>query len=258
MSFIKKNLLKVIEWKNNSKTTIVYRFPLQDRYELTTGLTLVVRDNQSAVFVHKGQVADVFTTGTYTLSTENLPILATLLSLPNDKDSTIKAEIYFVNTSQFINQKWGTKNPIAIRDKDFGLVSLRGYGNYSFKVTDAGLFMKEMFEGDDKSSIDDINEGIRPILISSITDEIASNKLSFIDLAANYKQFGNAVVENSDKNFAHLGIKLEELIVENFSLLDDVEKSLQKTIRPCPKCGEKLSLKTKFCPNCGTKNDTTK
>ena len=228
MGFIKKNLLKVIEWKDESKTTVVYRFPLQDRYEIMTGSTLVVRESQVAVFVHKGQVADVFEPGTYKLSTENLPFITKILSLPTAFESPIKAEVYFVNTRQFTGQKWGTKNPIAMRDKDFGAVRLRGYGIYSFRVIDAKLFMKEMFGTNDLYTVDDVNEHIRPILIQSITDAIASSKVSLLDLAANYKEFGDSVVESGDKDFAPLGLKLEKLYVENLSLPDEVEKALDE------------------------------
>ena len=144
MGFIKKNLLKVIEWKDNTKNTVVYRFPVQDRYEIMTGSTLVVRESQVAIFVHKGQIADVFEPGTYKLSTENLPFITKILSLPTAFESPIKAEVYYINTKQFIGQKWGTQNPIAMRDKDFGAVRIRGYGIYSFRVVDPKLFMKEM------------------------------------------------------------------------------------------------------------------
>ena len=144
MGFIKKNLLKVIEWKDDTKNTVVYRFPLEDRYEIMTGSTLVVRESQVAIFVYKGKVADVFEPGTYKLSTENLPFITKLLSLPTGFESPIKAEVYYVNTKQFNGQKWGTQNPIVLRDKDFGMVRLRGYGIYSFRIVDAKKFMKEI------------------------------------------------------------------------------------------------------------------
>ena len=143
-NFVKKQLLKVIEWKDSSKDTIVYRFPLTDRDEIMTSSTLVVRESQVAIFVHKGEVADVFEPGTYKLSTENIPFLTKILSLPTGFDSPIKAEVYFVNTKQFVGQKWGTQNPIMMRDSEFGTIRLRGFGVYSFRVSDAKLFMKEV------------------------------------------------------------------------------------------------------------------
>lgn len=231
MGFIKKNLLKVIEWKDNSKDTVVYRFPLEDRYEIMTGSTLVVRESQVALFVHKGKVADVFEAGTYKLSTENLPFITKILSLPTGFESPIKAEVYFVNTKQFTGLKWGTQNPIAMRDKDFGMIQLRGYGIYSFRVSDAKLFMNEMFGTNEVYKTTDVAEQVRPMIIQSISDTIAESKMSFLDLAANYKEFGENVLASSEKEFATLGLKLEKLVVENLSLPEEVEKALNERSR---------------------------
>lgn len=231
MGFIKKNLLKVIEWKDSSKDTVVYRFPVEDRYEIMTGSTLVVRESQVALFVHKGKVADVFEPGTYKLSTENLPFITKMLSLPTGFESPIKAEVYYVNTKQFTAQKWGTQNPIAMRDKDFGMIQLRGYGIYSFKVTDAKLFMNEVFGTNEVYKTSDIADHIRPLIIQSITDTIAESKMSFLDLAANYKEFGESVLKTSEKDFAPLGLKLEKLVVENLSLPEEVEKAINERSR---------------------------
>lgn len=228
MGFIKKNLLKVIEWKDDSKNTVVYRFPLEDRYEIMTGSTLVVRESQCAMFVHKGKVTDVFEPGTYKLSTENLPFLTKILSLPTGFESPIKAEVYYVNTKQFTGQKWGTQNPIAMRDKDFGAVRLRGYGMYSFRVIDAKLFMKEIFGTNAIYTCEDVSEHIRPIILQSVTDAIAESKIGLLDLASNYKEFGNSVVASSEKEFAPIGLKLEKFVVENISLPEEVEKALDE------------------------------
>lgn len=228
MGFISKNLLKVIEWKDDSKDTVVYRFPLTDRYEIMTGSTLVVRESQVAIFVYKGQIADVFEPGTYKLSTENLPFLTKILSLPTGFESPIKAEVYYVNTKQFTGQKWGTQNPIVLRDKDFGMVRLRGYGIYAFRVIDVKSFMKEMFGTNALYTTTDVSEQIRPMIIQAITDTIAESKLSLLDLAANYKEFGESVLSASEKEFAQYGLKLEKLVVENFSLPEDVEKALDE------------------------------
>lgn len=228
MGFIKKNLLKVIEWKDDSKDTVVYRFPLEDRYEIMTGSTLVVRESQVAMFVYKGKIADVFEAGTYKLSTENLPFITKILALPTGFESPIKAEVYFVNTKQFTGQKWGTQNPIALRDKDFGMVRLRGYGIYSFRVVDAKKFMKEMFGTNNVFKTIDVAEQIRPMVLQAITDTIAESKISLLDLAANYNEFSNTVVEKSGKEFDNYGLKLEKLVIENISLPEDVEKALDE------------------------------
>lgn len=228
MGFIKKNLLKVIEWKDDSKDTIVYRFPVQDRYAIMNGSTLVVRESQVAMFVYKGKIADVFEPGTYKLTTENIPFITKILSLPTAFELPVQAEVYYINTKQFTGQKWGTQNPIAMRDRDFGAVRLRGYGVYSFRVTDAKVFMKEMFGTNNVFKTADISEQIRPMVIQSITDTIAESKISLLDLAANYKEFGQNVVDNCQDEFAQYGIRLEKLIVENISLPEDVEKALDE------------------------------
>lgn len=228
MGFLKKNLQKVIEWKDDSKTTVVYRFPVEDRYEIMTGSTLVVRESQVAVFVHKGKVADVFEPGTYRLSTDNLPIITKLMSIGTGFNSPIKAEVYFVNTKQFVGQKWGTQNPITIRDKDFGMVRIRGYGIYSFRVIDAKVFMDEMFGTNNSYAVSDIAEQVRPMIIEAISDTIAESKISMLDLSANYREFSEKVVESSNSEFEKYGLKLEKLVIENISLPESVEKALDE------------------------------
>lgn len=228
MGFIKKNLLKVIEWKDDSKDTVVYRFPVADRYAIMNGSTLVVRESQVAMFVYKGKIADVFEPGTYKLATENIPFLSKILALPTAFELPVQAEVYYVNTKQFTGQKWGTQNPIAMRDKDFGMVRLRGYGIYSFRVVDAKKFMKEMFGTNNLYTTSDVAEQVRPMVIQSITDTIAESKISLLDLAANYKEFGEAVTKTSESEFSPYGLKLEKLVVENLSLPEEVEKALDE------------------------------
>ena len=228
MGFIKKNLQKVIEWRDDSRDTVVYRFPLEDRYEIMTGSTLVVRESQVAVFVHKGKVADVFEPGTYKLSTDNLPFITKILSLPMGFESPIKAEVYFVNTKQFVGQKWGTQNPITVRDQDFGMVRLRGYGIYSYRVIDAKVFMDEVFGTNNRYTTADVAEQIRPMVIQAITDTIAESKMSVLDLAANYREFSEKVTESSVEEFERYGLKLEKLVIENISLPESVEKALDE------------------------------
>ena len=228
MGFIKKNLLKVIEWKDDSKDTVVYRFPIPDRYAIMNGSTLVVRESQVALFVYKGKIADVFEPGTYKLATENIPFITKILALPTAFELPVQAEVYYVNTKQFTGQKWGTQNPIAMRDKDFGMVRLRGYGIYSFRVEDAKKFMKEMFGTNNVYTTADVAEQIRPMVIQSITDTIAESKISLLDLAASYKEFGESVVKESVEEFSQYGLKLEKLVVENLSLPEEVEKALDE------------------------------
>ena len=226
--FSKKQLLKVIEWEDNSKDTLVYRYPLTDRDEIMNSSTLVVRPSQVALFIHKGEIADIFAPGTYKLSTENIPIITKLLALPTGGDSPIKAEIYYVNTKQFASNKWGTQNPIMIRDADFGNVRLRGFGIYSFKVDDAKLFMKEMFGTNQVYKLADVVEYLKPLIVEGVTDAIAESKISALDLAANYKEFGQTIVECAQPQFEKIGLKITNCVIENLSLPEEVEKALDE------------------------------
>ena len=227
-SFAKKQLLSVIEWTDDSKDTIVYRFPLKEREEIMNSSTLVVRESQVAVFVHKGQIADVFGPGTYKLNTENIPFLTKFLSLPTGFDSRIKAELYFVNTKQFINQKWGTQNPVMMRDAEFGSIRLRGFGTFSFKVEDAKVFMKEVFGTNAVYLVSDVAEQCKSLLLQNISDAIAESDVSSLDLASKYKEIALKITEASSNDFAHLGLKLCKVAIENLSLPEDVEKALDE------------------------------
>lgn len=227
-SFFKRQLLEVIEWKDSSKDTIVYRFPLTERDEIMNSSTLVVRPSQVAVFVHKGQVADVFSAGTYKLSTENIPFLTKLLSLPTGFNSRIKAEVYFINTKQFIGQKWGTQNPVMMRDADFGNVRIRAFGIYSYKVVNPKLFMEEVFGSNELYQVSDASDYLRPYIVQGISDAVAESKISALDLASNYKEFSEDVINACQEQFKSLGLKLCGVTIENISLPEEVEKALDE------------------------------
>lgn len=227
-SKMKRQLMEVIEWKDQSKDTVVYRFPLTDRDEIMNSSSLVVRPSQVALFVHKGQIADVFGPGTYKLATENIPFLTKLLSLPTGFNSRIKAEVYFVNTKQFVGQKWGTQNPVMMRDADFGNIRIRAFGIYSFKVDDAKLFMEEVFGTNEVYKVDDIASQLKSMIVQSVSDSIAESKISALDLAANYKEFSETVTKCAQPEFQKLGLKLSGMIIENISLPDAVEKALDE------------------------------
>ncbi|MBQ8615835.1 MAG: SPFH domain-containing protein [Clostridia bacterium] len=231
MGFFKKQLLEVIEWTDDSKDTIVYRYPLNNREEIMNSSTLVVRPSQTAVFVHKGQICDVFAPGTYKLATENIPFLTKLLSLPTGFNSTIKAEVYFVNTKQFNGLRWGTQNPIMMRDKDFGNVRLRGFGTYSFKIVDVKKFMEEVFGTNALYTVTDITNHNRPLLVQGITDALGEGKISALDLAANYKEFADQIKTQTNPEFLKLGMKLTGVVIENISLPEEVEKALDEKTR---------------------------
>lgn len=225
---VKKQLLAVIEYKDGDKNQIVYRYPLTERDEIMTSSTLVVRESQAAIFMHKGQIADVFLAGTYKLKTENIPFLTKLLSLPTGFESPIKAEIYFVNLRQFTGVKWGTQNPIMLKDADFGNVRVRGYGIYSFKVTDPRAFLKEMFGTNEVYTVTDVENQIRPMLVSNLTDSIAESKVTALELASQYREIAEIVLKHGKEEFATYGLDLCTFVIENLSLPEDVEKALDE------------------------------
>ncbi|MBQ8908732.1 MAG: SPFH domain-containing protein [Clostridia bacterium] len=231
MGFFKKQLLEVIEWQDDSKDTIVYRFPMTKREEIMNSSTLVVRPSQTAVFVHKGQIADIFAPGTYKLATENIPFLTKMLALPTGFNSTIKAEVYFINTKQFTGLKWGTQNPIMMRDADFGNVRLRGFGTYAFKVVDVRKFMEEVFGTNELYKVADIEDHNRPLIIQGMADALGEGKISVLDLAANYKEFADKIKTQTNPEFLNLGMKLMKVVIENISLPEEVEKVLDEKTR---------------------------
>lgn len=218
-------LLKAIEWVDNTKDTMVYRFPMEGR-EINFGSKLTVRESQVAVFVVKGKIADVFTPGIHTLHVNNLPILSKLLALPFGFKQPFTAEIYYINTKQFANQKWGTANPITMRDQEFGVVRIRAYGKYSFKVGEPTVFLKELFGTNSSFSTQDINDYLRSILIAGISDTIAESKISAIDLACNLLEFNKKATEQVATTFQNLGLTLSNVVVENISFPEAVEKAI--------------------------------
>lgn len=228
MGLFRKQFLSVIEWKDSSSDVIVYRYPMDSGAEIMNSSTLVVRESQTAIFVHKGQIADVFGAGTYKLSTENIPFLTKMLSLPTLGNSRIKAEVYFINTKRFMGLKWGTQNPIMMRDVDFGNIRLRGFGTFSVKVDDPAKFMKECFGTSPIYRVGDISTQYKSTLIQLLTDAIAESKVSALDLAAKYKELGKAVEKHAKEEFAPLGLKVSNFVIENLSLPEEVEKMLDE------------------------------
>ena len=224
-NFIKSQLLKVVEWTDESSNTIVYRFPM-DGQQLMYGSKLTVRESQIAVFVNKGQIADIFTPGMYKLEARNLPILTKLNSWKYGFNSPFFSEVYFVNTKQFANEKWGTSNPIAMRDKDFGTIRIRAFGAYSFKAKDAGVFLKELFGTSSTFKTEDITSYLRSIIVAGISDTIAESKIGALDLAANLLEFNEMTKNQIAEKFEKMGLELSTLIVENISFPEQVEKAI--------------------------------
>jgi len=245
MGFIKRQLLSVIEWKDASNDVIVFRYPLTDREEIMNSSTLIVRESQVAMFIHKGEIADVFGPGTYKLATENIPFLTKMLSLSTAGNSRIKAEVYFVNTKRFMGQKWGTQNPVMMRDVDFGNIRLRGYGTFAFKVENPTKFMKECFGTNPIFRVGDITTQYKSTLIQLLTDAIGESKLSALDLAANYKELSRIVEKNAKEEFEPIGLKLSKFVIENLSLPEDVEKMLDERTK-MGVIGDKMGTYTQY------------
>jgi len=219
--------IDIIEWTDDSNDTLVYRF---ERYgnEIKYGAKLTVRQSQMAVFVSEGQIADVFAPGMYTLETQNIPILSTLQGWKYGFASPFKAEVYFVNTRQFTDYKWGTKNPVIVRDPEFQMVRLRAFGTYAFRVTDAAAFIKEVVGTDGHFTTDEIAEQLRNIIVARFSNAVAQSKIPMLDLAANYGELSQFVTNTISPEFEAYGLSLTKLLVENISLPPEVEAALDK------------------------------
>ena len=217
----------VIEWTDNSSDTMVYRFERHGN-EIKYGAKLTVRESQVAIFVNEGEVADVLTPGMYVLETKNLPILSTLQHWDHGFTSPFKAEVYFFNTRQFTNLKWGTRNPVMLRDPEFGAVRLRAFGSYAVRIDDARKFMQEIMGTDGLFTVDEISEQLRNMIVSRFSTVVGSANLPVLDMAANYEQLGQFVTQKISPEFQAYGLRLTSILVENISLPPEVETALDK------------------------------
>ncbi|NTW32016.1 MAG: SPFH domain-containing protein [Bacteroidetes bacterium] len=224
---IKGEFIDIIEWLDSSNDTIIHRF---ERYnnEIKYGAKLVVRESQVAVFINEGQLADVFQPGTYSLETANIPIMATLKGWKYGFHSPFKAEVYFCNTKNFTDLKWGTKNPIMMRDAEFGVVRIRAFGNFAMKIKDAVKFIKEVAGTDGSFTTEKITEQLKTITISRFTDTVAESKIPVLDLASNYDELSKFVFTKIGPEFMEYGIELTKFLVENISLPPAVEEAMDK------------------------------
>ena len=219
--------IDVIEWVDTTQNTLIWKFPRQDN-AIKMGAKLTVRESQIAIFMNEGRIADIFAPGLYELHTQNMPIMTTLESWKYGFDSPFKADVFFVSTRQFTNQKWGTKNPVMIRDAEFGPVRLRAFGSYNFKVQDAKMFLQQISATNPDFIVEDINEQLRNIAVSRGMDAVAASKIAILDLAANYDEVGKIITDKIQPDFAELGLNLTKLLVENISLPPEVEEVLDK------------------------------
>ena len=230
MGLISRQLLKVIEYVNDRHDTIIYKFPMNDRAEIMNGSQLVVREGQVAIFMKDGRIADVFAPGRYKLVTANLPVLTSLMNWTKGFNSPFKCDVYYVATTQFKGQKWGTSNPITMRDKEFGMVQIRGFGKFSFRVTDAKLFMQTMAGSRREYTTQLIEEHLRGIIVSTITDVLADSKYSAIDLASKLTQFNEIAKTSLEKHFTDIGLALMVFVIENINFPEEIDKAIKQSV----------------------------
>jgi membrane protease subunit (stomatin/prohibitin family) len=224
---IRGEFIDVVEWTDDTGNTLVYRFPRHNN-EIKNGAQLTVREGQAAVFVDEGQLADVFAPGMYRLETENLPILSTLKGWKHGFESPFKAEVYFVSTRQFTDQKWGTKNPVTMRDPEFGPVRVRAFGTYAIRVSDPGRFIKEVVGTEGHFTTEEVTDQIRNILVARFSDAMAESGIAVLDMAAHYDELGAKLDDRVKHDMEAYGLELRTLLVENISLPPAVEEALDK------------------------------
>ena len=220
-------ILKNIEWTDTSSDLIIWKYPI-NKDHVNKGSALTVRESQVAIFVDKGRLADVFLPGFYKLDTQNMPVLTKLMSWKYGFETPFKSDIYFVNTKQFTNQKWGTVNPILVRDKDYGAVRIRGFGNYSFRVDDAYVFMQNLSGTNTSFNASQITDYLRSMVVSGISDAIGESKIPVLDMAANLQELSKMVEKKMVEEFKAIGLELTNFVFESFSLPEELEKALDK------------------------------
>lgn len=225
--FLKGEFIDVISWLDDTRDTMVWRFERHGQ-AIKYGAKLTVREGQAAVFVHEGQLADVFGPGLYMLETNNMPILTTLQHWDHGFSSPFKSEVYFVNTTRFNDQKWGTKNPIMCRDPEFGPVRLRAFGTYSMRVSDPAVFLREIVGTDGEFTADEVSNQIRNIIVQEFSQTIAKSGIPVLDMAANTGDLGRLIAGAINPSVSAYGLNLPEFYIENISLPEEVEKVLDK------------------------------
>lgn len=224
---IRSQFIEVIEWLDDSSNTLLYRFPVQGQ-EIKNGAQLTVRESQAAVFVFQGQIADVFTPGLYTIDGGNTPILSKLGAWKYGFNSPFKAEVYFVNTKQFTDLKWGTSNPVMMRDTDFGMVRLRAFGIYSMRAVDPSALIKEIAGTNAHFVTEDIEGQLKRTLVSGLTDALGESKIAALDLASNYDELSKFVRTKLNDEFKTFGLELTKFVIENISLPPEVEAAMDR------------------------------
>jgi len=229
MDFIKKQFIDILEWTESGDGTLAWRFPMAGN-EIQYGASLTVRESQMAVFVNEGKVADVFGPGMYKLTTQTIPVLTYLKNWDKLFQSPFKSDLYFFSTRQQLDRRWGTSQPITIRDKDFGAVRLRAFGNYAWHIADPKVFHTAVSGTRDKYTVDDIDGQLRGLMLQHISDAVAQSGIPFLDLAANQVEFAKQLQEATAAEFTALGLALDKVTVQNVSLPEELQKILDQKI----------------------------
>lgn len=229
VDFIKKQFIDVIEWTESEDGVLAWRYPFEDR-EIQNGATLVVRESQLALFVNEGKVADLFGPGTHRLTTQTLPLLTNLKNWDKLFASPFKSDVYFFSTRQQLDLRWGTSQPVTLRDKDFGAVRLRAFGNYSVRLADPRVFHTEISGTRAAYTVADLDGQLRGVLLQHLSDAVAGSGIPFLDLAANQIAFAKAIMAAVAPSFEAMGLQLETLTVQNVSLPEDLQKVLDQKI----------------------------
>lgn len=229
MDFIKKQFIDVLQWTEEGDGTLAWRYPMADM-EIQNGATLVVRESQMALFVNEGRIADLFGPGTYRLGTQTLPVLTNLQNWDKLFESPFKSDVYFFSTREQLDQKWGTPQPVTVRDPEFGAVRLRAFGNYSFRIADPKAFHAGISGTRERYGVADLDGQLRGLVLQNISQAIASSGIPFLDLAANQQRFAEALTQQLGPEFARLGLQLQTFTVQNLSLPEELQKVLDQKI----------------------------
>ncbi len=229
MGFLKNQFRKVIQWESDNVNDIIYKYPLERKEEIMRKSTLVVREGQKALFIQEGKLADVFEPGTYQLNDiKNFPLLTQLYNWKYLWESPYTGDVYFISTKQFLNLKWGTANPIMMRDKDYGVVRVRGFGVYSFAVGTPTNALRELIGSMSSFTVRNVDDYFKKIITSTLSNVIAESGIAALDLASHYDDLAEMAKQKMSYEFEQIGIEIKTLVIENLSLPEDVEKMLDK------------------------------
>jgi len=229
LDFAKKQFIDILQWAESGDDVLAWRFPTAD-FEIQQGGRLIVRETQAALFVDQGHVADLFSPGTYTINTGNLPVLTDLRHWGKGFESPFKSEVYFFSMRLRVNQTWGTANPVTIRDREFGAVRVRGFGVYSYGIADPRVFFRKLSGTRDAYAVADLEGQLRSTVLSTLADHFGQTQVPFLDMAASQDELARAVLQKARPLFAELGLSLEGFQIQNISLPDELQKRLDERI----------------------------